>query len=174
SPVDALPDRATPQVVADTGVNHGGQVRVGRERGNRPRNRCDILPRGAAVGALEQTRDGSGVNRLRPGSIYGKRYHGVIGETRVDDGPSISTINGFSDAASSCAHENSSGVVRVDSDGLDSDGAGADVGPRAIILLGDQQKWRKKHTDNNGCGSHGATLPSQMGRAQVSERSKTV
>jgi hypothetical protein len=40
--------------------------------------------------------------------------------------------------------------VRVHGDGLDSGGAGADVGPRAASLLGRQQEWRKKHTDN-GC-----------------------
>src|SRR6266545_6025085 len=48
-------------------------------------------------------------------------------------------------AAYNRAHENSSGSPRVHSDGRDSSGAGADVGPRAAILLGHQKQW---HTDN--------------------------
>src|SRR4051812_35609893 len=42
--------------------------------------------------------------------------------------------------------ENSSGSPRVHSNGLDSSGAWADVGPCAVILLAHQQEWRKKHT----------------------------
>jgi hypothetical protein len=87
---------------------------------------------------------------LRPGSIYGERFYDGIGETIVNSGPGNSTINGFSDATPSGAHENSSGAVGVCSNRHDRSGAGAEVGPRDTILLGHQQQRGKKHTDN-GC-----------------------
>ena len=76
--------------------------------------------------------------------------HDEIGETGIYGGPGNSTINGFSNSASNRAHENSPGSPRVHGEGLDGSGAGADVGPRAAILLGHQQEWRKKYSDN-GC-----------------------
>src|SRR5262249_53883145 len=115
-----------------------------------PGNRRNTLPRVAGVVALEEaTTPSSGINRLRSGCVHGERVHDEIGETGVDGGPSRPTINGFSDATCNRAHENSSGAVRVHSDGLDESGAGANVGPRAGVLLGHQEEWRKEHTHND-------------------------
>jgi len=84
---------------------------------------------------IGQTTSGTGINRIRSGSVHGERHHFETGKTGICGGPGNSTINGFPNSAFNRAHENSPGSPRVHCNGLDSSRAGADVDPCATILL---------------------------------------
>jgi hypothetical protein len=107
------------------------------------------FPRVAAVVGLEHPgAEGTSVNGLRSRRVDCQRSDREIRQTVVDPRPGKSVVSGLANAAANGADKNGSTAFRVAREPRNTGRGGADAGPNAAILLGEQQERRKNRINS--------------------------